>query len=123
MKTKISFILLALVMISSCSTGPGKYDAFAQCVSDSGAKIYSAWWCPHCQDQKADFGKSYKILVETGAHVECSPGGIRYFSEFCTTTEGFKSTPTWFLGNGKILSGRQPLEVLSLETGCPLEEN
>ena len=29
-----------------------KYDAFARCLSDRGVKMYGAWWCPHCKEQK-----------------------------------------------------------------------
>jgi thiol-disulfide isomerase/thioredoxin len=33
-------------------TSPGKYDEFAKCLTDNGAKFYGAFWCPHCQAQK-----------------------------------------------------------------------
>ena len=41
---------------------PGKYDNLAQCINNSGAKFYGAFWCPHCQATKAMFGKSAKLL-------------------------------------------------------------
>src|SRR3989344_3569664 len=39
---------------------PGKYDPFAQCLTDNGAKMFGAYWCPHCSDQKKMFGSSWK---------------------------------------------------------------
>ena len=36
---------------------PGQYDNLAQCLTDKGAKFYGAFWCSHCQEQKAEFGK------------------------------------------------------------------
>jgi thiol-disulfide isomerase/thioredoxin len=41
---------------------PGKYDALASCLKEKGAVFYGAFWCPHCQNQKAMFGKSAKLL-------------------------------------------------------------
>jgi|APSaa5957512622_1039677.scaffolds.fasta_scaffold280021_1 hypothetical protein len=108
-----------LVFITGCDIGgPGKYDEFAVCVSESGAKLYSAWWCPHCKDQKDLFGKkSFKILDGTGTHVECSPGGTRTFSQFCKD-QGVTGTPMWKLADDSILSGKQPLEIIAQKTGC-----
>jgi len=36
----------------------GTYDTLAQCIADSGAKFYGAFWCPHCQNQKQAFGSA-----------------------------------------------------------------
>ena len=49
-------------------TGAGKstptvnYDALATCLKDKGAVFYGAFWCPHCQAQKKEFGSSAKLL-------------------------------------------------------------
>lgn len=50
---------------------PGKYDEFAQCITDSGTKFFGAYWCPHCAAQKALFGKSAKKLP----YYECALQG------------------------------------------------
>src|SRR6266700_8112952 len=44
-------------------------DGFAQCLKDRGAKMYGAWWCPHCADQKEMFGFAFQYVN----YVECSP--------------------------------------------------
>src|ERR1041385_8352379 len=48
-------------------------DSFAQCVSAKGARMYGAWWCPHCADQKELFGFAFQYVN----YVECSPPGQR----------------------------------------------
>ncbi len=116
----VSFIVIVIVAIflfSNKETEPGKYDEFAQCIVESGAKLYSAWWCPHCSEQKKAFGTSFDILDEGGVHVECSPGGIRYFSEFCKS-QGVSGTPTWEFPDGTKQSGKLPLEVIAQKTNC-----
>ena len=45
--------------------------ALAIHLSKTGAKMYGAFWCPHCQQQKAIFGASANRLP----YVECSPNG------------------------------------------------
>lgn len=61
-------VLSAGYFIYSNSKKPGKYDQFAQCLEEKGAVFYGAFWCPHCQAQKALFGKSAKKLP----YVECA---------------------------------------------------
>ena len=36
-----------------------KYDAFARCLEDRQVKMYGAYWCPHCAEQKEMFGESF----------------------------------------------------------------
>ena len=117
------FFILILILITVIyaanrgATNPGEYDAFAQCIVDSGAKMYSAWWCGHCQEQKKDFGNSFKIIEANGGHVECSPGGSKVISDFCKS-QGVTGTPSWILKNGTLLRGRQNLFVLAQKTRC-----
>ena len=35
------------------AAGPGKLDVFARCLKEKQAVFYGAFWCPHCQNQKA----------------------------------------------------------------------
>lgn len=66
----VGIILLVggIYWLITASTGPGKYDTFAQCVKENGAVFYGAFWCPHCQNQKKMFGNSAQYLP----YVECS---------------------------------------------------
>ncbi len=67
----IGFIVIIGGLLYWNEKTPGKYDAFAQCITDSGAKFYGAYWCSHCQAQKLLFGKS----VEKLPYVECALQG------------------------------------------------
>jgi hypothetical protein len=110
-------VVLGVFIVKSISSGSSKYDNFAQCIVDSGAKMYSAWWCPHCQEQKKLFGKSFDIIENAGLHVECSPGGTRSFSQFCRDA-GITGTPTWKFADGTDAGGRLALNVLAERTNC-----
>ncbi len=95
--------------------GPGPYDEFAQCIKDSGTTFFGAFWCPHCQAQKKDFGSSAKLLP----YVECSnPDGQTQTIE-CKDA-GVQSYPTWEFPDKSRVTGEQTFQTLSEKTGCPL---
>lgn len=96
-------------------TQPGKYDEFAACLADSGAVFYGAFWCPHCQAQKAVFGKSEKLLP----YVECSTPSGKGQTPACTE-QGIRTYPTWVYPDGTRVEGEQSLEALAQKTGCEL---
>ncbi len=96
-------------------TQPGKYDTFAQCLGEKGAKFYGAFWCPHCQEQKALFGRSVKKLP----YQECSTPDGQGRLPVCEQA-GITGFPTWILSGGERLSGIQQLATLSEKTGCTL---
>jgi len=94
---------------------PGQYDTFAQCLTDKGAKMYGAWWCPHCQKQKDLFGKSFEKV----SNVECSAPGTKAMLKICKDA-GIEGYPTWKFQDGSMLSGEQSFETLSQKTSCPI---
>ena len=68
-----------------------QYDGFAKCLSDHGVKMYGAWWCPHCQEQKEKFGASFKLAP----YVECGvKGDTSKRTQVCVDAE-IKHYPTW----------------------------
>jgi thiol-disulfide isomerase/thioredoxin len=96
-------------------TQPGKYDTFAQCLGEKEAIFYGAFWCPHCQEQKALFGRSKDLLPYT----ECSsPNGQEQLA-VCKDA-GIEGYPTWVLKDGERLNSIQSLEILAEKTGCEL---
>lgn len=101
-------------------TEPGKYDTLAQCINDSGAKFYGAFWCPHCNDQKRLFGNSQRLLP----YVECSTPDSQGQTAVCSEA-GIESYPTWELGDGSRLPGVQTPADLAAATGCqlPVDDN
>jgi thiol-disulfide isomerase/thioredoxin len=95
---------------------PGKYDEVAQCITDSGAKFYGAWWCPHCQAQKAIFGKSAKKLP----YVECQTRS-REMIGTCTE-EKIEGFPTWVFADGSRVTGERSIQELAEKTNCSLPQ-
>ena len=94
-----------------------QHDSFARCLSQRGVKMYGAYWCPHCSDQKALFNASFKYVN----YIECGlPGTTSQLQQVCTDA-GIKHFPTWqFPPMGERVEGEIPLGDLSLRTGCPL---
>ncbi len=91
---------------------------FSLCINDSGAKFFGAFWCPHCQNQKALFGSSAKLLP----YVECSaPSGQGDPLPVCQEA-GVKGYPTWKFPDGTVKEGEVPLAEISTLTNCPLPE-
>ena len=94
---------------------PGKLDGFAQCIADSSAKFYGAFWCPHCQAQKALFGKSVKLLP----YIECSASNDKGQLQVCIDKK-ITGYPTWEFSDGSRLSGEISLATLAEKTNCTL---
>lgn len=97
---------------------PGRLDAFAQCLNDSGAKYYGAFWCPNCKNQEALFGKSKKFLPR----IECSTPDGRGQLPVCQEAS-ITGYPTWVFSDGTRTNGTQSLEQLSTLSACPLPES
>ncbi|MGH9498809.1 MAG: hypothetical protein ACRD3L_06665 [Terriglobales bacterium] len=92
-----------------------RMDAFAQCLSARGAKMYGAFWCSHCSDQKELFGPSFQYAP----YVECGIKGSRNEAQVCSDA-GVKRFPTWIFADGVRVEGERPLDFLGQATGCPL---
>jgi hypothetical protein len=90
-------------------------DAFAQCLTAKGAKMYGAFWCPHCAEQKEMFSSSFKYAP----YIECGIKGSQAIAQVCTDA-GVKRFPTWVYPDGTRTEGKRSLEYLSDETSCPL---
>ena len=94
-----------------------KYDAFARCLGDRGVKMYGAWWCPHCTEQKDKFGASF----EYAPYVECGVKGDPKGQNPVCKDAGIKHFPTWqFPPTGERVERVFTLEELSDRTGCSL---
>ena len=93
-------------------TSSGALDSFAKCLSDKGFVMYGAYWCPHCQNEKAAFGDSFKFVN----YVECTQE-----TQKCLDAR-IESYPTWICSNGKRLVGEQGPEKLAEASGCSLPQ-
>ncbi|MCC6174509.1 MAG: vitamin K epoxide reductase family protein [Chloroflexi bacterium] len=85
----------------------------AEHLSDSGAKFYGAYWCPHCQQQKALFGPASALLP----YVECDPRGQDAHPDQCQAA-GVVAYPTWVI-DGQKVEGTQSLAQLAQLSGYP----
>jgi hypothetical protein len=92
-----------------------RYDAFAKCLTAKQAKMYGAYWCPHCAEQKEEFGASFKYVN----YVECAIRGSRDLTPACTAAN-VQHFPSWQFGDGPLVENVFPLEELSDKTGCSL---
>jgi len=107
--------VVGVVWLVLTPTKPGKLDAFAQCINDSGAKYYGAFWCPNCKNQEAMFGRSARLLPRT----ECSTPDGKGQLPICKNA-GITGYPTWDFSDGSRETGTLTLELLSEKTTCPL---
>lgn len=120
---KLIYIILGLLLLGGIVyviVAPGKagaYDGFAQCLKDKGATFYGAFWCPHCQAQKARFGASAKLLP----YVECSTPDGQSQTQVCKDA-GITTYPTWQFGTSTTnrVVGEIELVDLASTTGCQL---
>ncbi len=114
-------IIFALVNTKSAGTvsysnASSTYDAFAECLTNAGAVMYGASWCPHCQALKATFGNSFQYVK----YVECPNN-----TQLCID-KGVQGYPTWILGSSTIIDvgfdGDATMKLLASSTGCALPQ-
>lgn len=86
--------------------------ALAEHLAKSGAVMYSAYWCPHCYEQKQLFGKEAFAKLKT---VECDPAGLKAQPQKCREAQ-IRAFPTWII-NGKVYEGVLTLDNLADLTG------
>lgn len=90
----------------------------AKHLKDTGAKMYAAYWCPHCCEQKLMFGK--EAVNQELPYTECDPKGKDPQADVCQQefAAAEKQTgqqagfPTWKV-NDKYLVGPQELKTLA----------
>lgn len=127
-KYTIATVLGSLILIGAgiwmyshwTSTPPtqgetGDLEALATCLKEKGAKFYGAFWCPHCQEQKKEFGSAAKLLPYT----ECAKLNGDGQADDCKEAN-ITSYPTWVFPNGERKTGAQSHADLAVATGCPV---
>lgn len=82
--------------------------ALAEKLTASGAVMYSAYWCPHCHEQKELFGKEATARLKV---IECAPDGQNSQAELCQQKK-IEGYPSWEI-NGQLDSGVKPLQKLA----------
>jgi thiol-disulfide isomerase/thioredoxin len=95
------------VIVVETSSGASEIE-LAKHLTQIHAKMYSAYWCPHCQAQLAMFGKEASQLLD---RIECDREGKDSKPELCKK-EKVKGYPTWIINNHRY-SGTQSLTALA----------
>jgi len=108
-------VLVALGIFLGWYRQNTRLDAFAKCLDAKQAKMYGAFWCPHCAEQKELFGRSFKYAP----YIECGITGQKGIQKVCTDAS-IQKFPTWVFANGTRFEGKKSLEFLSDQAGCPL---
>jgi hypothetical protein len=127
-RNALIIIVLIIVVVLAIFTLPkgesAKYsnlDAFAQCLTDKGVKMYGAYWCPHCKSQKELFGSSFSKVdyVECTDKVkECEAAGVTSYPTWIFPDETVGTTTT----KGQRFIGETALDTLADWSKCPLVE-
>ena len=86
--------------------------ALAKHLKQVEAKMYGAFWCPHCHEQKQPFGQEASQAIN---YIECDPKGKKPQPELCEAAK-IESFPTWKIKD-KSVSGTQSLEELATMSG------
>jgi glutaredoxin len=82
--------------------------ALAKHLRKIGAKLYTAYWCPHCHHQKQRFGKEAVKHLEV---IECDQRGVNPQTQLCRNKK-VRAFPTWDI-NGKLYPGNHSLESIA----------
>lgn len=80
----------------------------ARHLTEIDAKMYGAFWCGHCLQQKQLFGRE---AVKALTYIECDPNGQNPQPQVCQQA-GITNYPTWEI-NGEMYSGVQSLDRLA----------
>ncbi len=93
-----------------------KYDSFAKCLTTKNAKMYGLYWCPHCAEQKREFGASFHYVT----YVECASQDDPHELTPACKAAGVKLFPSWQFGSDPPKAEVLTLQALSEKTGCSL---
>jgi len=95
----------------STESGPDEI-ALAIHLQRINARMYGAYWCPHCHAQQELFGKEAFTAL---TYIECAPRGKDSQPDLCRASN-IKAYPTWEI-RGKFYMGAQSLEKLAILSG------
>jgi hypothetical protein len=106
---------VALVTYLGLGQRRRRLDPFAKCLASRGVKMYGAYWCPHCAEQKEMFASSFQYVP----YIECGLPGSHDQAPACKDA-GIKHFPTWQFADGERREGTLPIEALGSKSGCAL---
>jgi hypothetical protein len=111
----VAIVVFIVGIIYMTANAGSRFGEFAKCTNDAGAKMYGAFWCSACSEQKSRFGNSFEHVN----YLECSTPE-RNQNQFCNNA-GITNYPTWEFADGSRIQGVVSLQDLSQQTGCSLD--
>lgn len=118
--TKLAVVLSVFLVVFGggyfwyrSATAPSEFDALAKCLTEKGAKMFGAYWCPSCKEQKKEFGSAWRFIK----YVECSLPNAAGQTKHCNEA-GIESYPTWEFTDGQRLVGKISPEELAAKSAC-----
>jgi len=113
----IAVIFLFITRAISTHTGyvvkDTNIESLAKCLSENNVKMYGAFWCGHCQNQKSLFEGN---LESMNIYVECDPRGDNSQTDLCLD-KGIRVYPTWEI-NGQLYTGEKSFSQLAELSQC-----
>jgi len=112
----IPVIVIALFVLTSCAPqgpAPGTYTELAKCLTDSGTKMYGAFWCGKCAKQKKALGDAFELIN----YIECDPRGENSQTDLCLEKD-VQSYPHWEFPDGSFEAKVFSPEELAQRSGC-----
>lgn len=88
----------------------GYEETLAKCLTAKGVKMYGAYWCGHCKNQKDMFGEAFQYID----YVECTQ------DQAACDAAGISGYPTWVGPDGTKYPGEKTLESLAQTFGCDI---
>jgi len=89
---------------------------FGAYLATKNARMYGLYWCPHCADQKREFGSSFRYVP----YIECASENDPHELTPACKAAGVKLFPSWQFGADPPKEGVLTLQELSQKTGCSL---
>lgn len=105
-------VVALYLLFSASSGGPGRYDGFAQCLTQEGFSMGGTDWCKSCSDQKRLFGSSFEYIDYHNCEVD---------STWCRENR-ISQYPTWVLPDGARIVGAQTPQYLESISECEIQE-
>jgi hypothetical protein len=106
-------IIVAAIFIFGGSASSKNYESLAKCLASKNTTMYGAYWCPHCQNTKAELGESFKYIN----YVECASVGSNDQNLVCKDAN-ITGYPTWII-SGFRFEGEIAIDQLARISGCP----
>jgi glutaredoxin len=116
----IGLIIIGLFVVSCTNVGTSNdensvveesfvsgEERVAKCLTENGATMFGTEWCPHCKDQKSNFGEAFEYVD----YVDCDENQI------ACSNAGVRGYPTWRI-NGQLYPGARLVSDLAGIAGC-----